>query len=55
MWPNSLPITAASFNWGPVVFILAICLAMVYYYVKARHLYKGPVFYTEAWQRGNIQ
>lgn len=51
-WPNATPVTAATLNWAPIVFTLALAVAMVYYYFKARHHYKGPVASTEGW-RGN--
>ena len=50
-WPNATPVDAASLNYAPVVFTLALIIAMLYYVFKARHHYKGPVFYTEAWRQ----
>jgi len=49
-WPNATPVDASSFNYAPVMFIGVLIVALVYYFVKARHVYQGPVAYTEGWR-----
>jgi hypothetical protein len=41
--PPEYPVTAANFNWSPVMFIAVMGFATVYYGVVARKVYKGPV------------
>lgn len=43
-WPQSInPLNASTFNWASPVFVAAMLLASVYYVLRARHKYKGPV------------
>ncbi|KAK5167440.1 uncharacterized protein LTR77_007139 [Saxophila tyrrhenica] len=46
-WPQSLPITAAGFNWASPIWAAAIIFAIGYYFVTARHKYVGPVVEVE--------
>lgn len=41
--PPSYPVTAANFNWSPVMFAGVLGFATVYYVLVARKVYKGPV------------
>ena len=43
--PAEYPVTAADFNWAPVMFGGVKILSMLYYFVWARRIYKGPVVY----------
>jgi choline transport protein len=42
-WPLSVPVTAEYMNWSSTMFGATIIFAFVYYFVKARHVYTGPV------------
>jgi choline transport protein len=42
-WPTATPVTAASLNWSSVIFFGVLIIAMVYYVVKGRKEYAGPV------------
>jgi choline transport protein len=41
--PPEYPVTAANFNWSPVMFLAVMGFATVYYVVYARKVYRGPV------------
>ena len=41
--PPEYPVTAANFNWSPVMFVGVMGFATVYYGVVARKVYRGPV------------
>ncbi|KAG8158296.1 hypothetical protein KVR01_012057 [Diaporthe batatas] len=42
-WPLAQPVTAINLNWSSVAFALVLLVALVYYFIKARHEYVGPV------------
>lgn len=42
-WPLATPVTAATMNWSSVLFVGVIVFFVVWYFVKARHVYSGPV------------
>lgn len=42
-FPVTTPVTAASFNWAPVMFVGVMAIALAYYFVTARKTYEGPV------------
>ena len=42
-WPLMQPVTPANLNWSSVIFCAVLLIATVYYVVKARHEYTGPV------------
>lgn len=42
-WPLATPVMAMTMNWSSVIFVGVLMIAMVYYVVKARHVYTGPV------------
>jgi uncharacterized membrane protein YdbT with pleckstrin-like domain len=37
------PVTASTFNWAPVMFVVAVLWSIAYYIVKGRKVYVGPV------------
>ena len=41
--PPEYPVTAANFNWSPVMFAAVMGFAAVYYMLFARKVYQGPV------------
>jgi choline transport protein len=41
--PPEYPVTAANFNWSPVMFTAVMGFAAVYYMLFARKVYQGPV------------
>lgn len=42
-WPLATPVTAASMNWSSTMFGGILIFALIYYAVKGRHEYVGPV------------
>lgn len=42
-WPLAQPVTALNLNWSSVAFCCVLLAALVYYVIKARHEYVGPV------------
>ncbi|KAK5046045.1 hypothetical protein LTR84_008502 [Exophiala bonariae] len=42
-WPLATPVTAETMNWSSTMFGGTLIFAMIYYVVKARHEYTGPV------------
>ena len=49
-WPNQVGMTVESFNWSSVMFIVTLVISVIDYMVRARHVYKGPVVFSEAWK-----
>ncbi|KAJ9626912.1 hypothetical protein H2203_003369 [Taxawa tesnikishii (nom. ined.)] len=45
-WPSAPNPTAASMNWSVLIFGAAILFAMIFFAVKKRHEYEGPVEYV---------
>jgi hypothetical protein len=41
------PVTAEGFNWASPIFVAVLLVALVYFLIKARHTYEGPVAYIE--------
>lgn len=42
-WPLAQPVTALNLNWSSVAFSCVLLAALIYYVIKARHEYVGPV------------
>ena len=42
MLPQAYPITIQTFNYTPVVFLVVLGGAAIWYYVSAKHWFKGP-------------
>ncbi|KAH8807096.1 amino acid/polyamine transporter I [Xylogone sp. PMI_703] len=42
-WPLATPVTASSMNWSSTMFGGVIIFALIYYFIKGRHEYVGPV------------
>ncbi|KAK4497668.1 hypothetical protein PRZ48_010321 [Zasmidium cellare] len=42
-WPLEQPVTPQNMNWSSVMFVGVLALAAIFYVVKARHVYVGPV------------
>jgi choline transport protein len=42
-WPIATPVTAETMNWASVIFCGVLLIAVVYYVLKGRHEYDGPV------------
>ncbi|GAM87006.1 hypothetical protein ANO11243_050270 [Dothideomycetidae sp. 11243] len=42
-FPSMVPVSAANFNWAPVIFTGVLSIAGVYYLLKGRKKYEGPV------------
>ena len=42
-WPSSMDLTVETMNWSILAIGGSSFLAVVYYIVRARHIYKGPV------------
>ena len=43
VWPVAQPVTATGMNWSSIMFVGILIIAFVYYILKARHVYTGPV------------
>jgi choline transport protein len=46
-WPLATPVTAATMNWSSTMFGGTIIVALIYYYVEARHAYSGPIIHVK--------
>ncbi|KAK4496526.1 hypothetical protein PRZ48_012506 [Zasmidium cellare] len=46
-WPVDVNPTAEEFNWSPVMFVGILSITAVYYFVKGRHEYEGPVVFVK--------
>ncbi|KAM3464107.1 hypothetical protein BB8028_0003g12520 [Beauveria bassiana] len=46
-WPQEYPVTPSGFNWSVGIFVPTIVVALIYYVVKGRHVYEGPVVLIE--------
>jgi len=46
-WPLATPVTAATMNWSSVMLCGTLIVAMIYYAIKGRHEYIGPVMYVK--------
>ena len=53
-WPDSTPVSADSMNYAVVMFGGVVILALLFFVVKARKTYAGPVTKTEAYLEGKI-
>lgn len=42
-FPEARHIHAATFNWNVVIYVTVVAFAVVFYLVKGRHTYAGPV------------
>lgn len=49
-WPNATPVDKTSFNWAVVMFVGVAIISMAYYFVRRRHVYRGPVVLVEGWK-----
>ncbi|RMZ91501.1 hypothetical protein DV736_g1274, partial [Chaetothyriales sp. CBS 134916] len=45
-WPLVTPVDATSFNWSSVMLVGVLIMAMIYYVIKGRKEYVGPVVYV---------
>lgn len=46
-WPQYTPVAADDFNWASPIFVLVIIMSMVFFIVKGRKTYQGPVVEVE--------
>ena len=42
MLPQAFPVTIQTFNYTPVVFLVVLGGASIWYFVSAKHWFKGP-------------
>lgn len=49
-WPQEYPVTAAAFNWASPVFVLTLIVAGIFFIVKGKNQYFGPVIDVEGRQ-----
>ena len=54
-WPISTPVDASSFNWASVMFAGTLGFSMVFYFVRQRFVYRGPVAYTVGWREAEAE
>ena len=43
VWPLAIPVTPHNMNWSSTMFCGVLLIALIYYVVKARKVYTGPV------------
>jgi len=55
MWPTSIPITPAGFNYTPVVVLGMLLIVTVWWLVSARTWFKGPVVQGTEEELGDIE
>jgi len=46
-WPQTVPVTAAGFNWASPIFVVSLIVAGLYFVFTARKTYVGPVTEVE--------
>ncbi|WPH04553.1 Hypothetical protein R9X50_00744500 [Acrodontium crateriforme] len=49
MWPSQYHITAATFNWSPVLFVCLMFFACVLYFADTKRRYEGPAVRVQTW------
>jgi choline transport protein len=49
-WPNEVPVTVENFNWASLMFLATAFIAVIDWCVRGRHVYKGPVVFSEGWK-----
>ncbi len=47
-FPLVTPVTAQTMNWGIVMYVGVILIALVDYAIRGRHFYEGPVVLVKA-------
>jgi amino acid transporter len=47
-WPNSIPVNVQNMNWSVVLFMGVFILCLVWYFVRGRKVYVGPVSIVRA-------
>ena len=47
LWPQATPVDASGFNWAIALYFAAGGLAMLFYAVRQRHVYRGLVVHVE--------
>lgn len=46
-WPQEYPVSVDNFNWAIVIFGAVMIISLVYFVIRARHKYVGPVALVE--------
>ncbi|KAF2669994.1 amino acid transporter [Microthyrium microscopicum] len=46
-WPIATPVTATTMNWSSIMLVGVFIIALVYYLVKGRKEYEGPVIWVK--------
>ncbi len=46
-WPNATPVTLQNFNWAVAMFVGIFFLCIIFYFVRGRKVYVGPVMSVE--------
>ncbi|KAF2218521.1 amino acid/polyamine transporter I [Elsinoe ampelina] len=46
-WPQATPVTAEGMNWAPVIFVVVMLVSLVFFFVKGKNTYFGPVVDVE--------
>lgn len=46
-FPSSMPVTLKSMNWSIVVFTGEFLIGLVWYLIRGRKIYNGPVFESD--------
>lgn len=54
-FPESVPVDAASANWGPAIWGGVLGIALVSYLVQGRKIYEGPVVFIEGVRKEGME
>ncbi|KAI0107269.1 amino acid transporter [Nemania sp. FL0031] len=46
-WPQSTPTTPTTANWSILVFGFVVMLSILWYVIRAKHYFKGPIRYSQ--------
>lgn len=53
-FPNSVPVTASTANWAPLVWFAVVGIAAAVYLVHGRRLYTPPVSFVEGRKQAGV-
>lgn len=50
-WPSVSPVDAATMNWSCLLYGATTLFSIIFYFLRGRHKYNGPVIETEVVER----
>lgn len=48
-FPLTRKVDATTMNWAPLIFGVVVIFALIYYFVHAKNVYRGPVTRVKPW------